>query len=107
VKVGTESKYTDCGGTILYINKYYEKNLTTSKVTTYYYLGDRIVAMRKGSSLRYIHQGHLTGTAVISGGTNGAPRGIRTHDPRFRRPMLCPLSYRRKSKNEAKIAPSG
>ena len=26
---------------------------------------------------------------------SGAPRGIRTHDPRFRRPMLCPLSYRR------------
>jgi len=25
-----------------------------------------------------------------------APRGIRTHDPRFRRPMLCPLSYRRR-----------
>ena len=26
---------------------------------------------------------------------SGAPRGIRTHDTRFRRPMLCPLSYRR------------
>ncbi len=25
----------------------------------------------------------------------GAPRGIRTHDHRFRRPMLYPLSYRR------------
>jgi hypothetical protein len=24
-----------------------------------------------------------------------APRGIRTHDHRFRRPMLYPLSYRR------------
>ena len=25
----------------------------------------------------------------------GAPGGIRTHDPRFRRPMLYPLSYGR------------
>ena len=29
---------------------------------------------------------------------SGAPRGIRTHDPRFRRPMLYPLSYRRTSR---------
>ena len=27
-----------------------------------------------------------------------APSGIRTHDPRFRRPMLYPLSYRRMGK---------
>jgi hypothetical protein len=33
-----------------------------------------------------------------------APRGIRTHDPRFRRPMLCPLSYRRMPYFVAKIA---
>ncbi len=26
---------------------------------------------------------------------SGAPEGIRTPNPRFRRPMLCPLSYRR------------
>ena len=32
----------------------------------------------------------------------GAPRGIRTHDPRFRRPMLCPLSYRRMKLNSSR-----
>ncbi len=31
----------------------------------------------------------------VPSGMRGAPRGIRTHDPRFRRPMLYPLSYRR------------
>ena len=30
------------------------------------------------------------------GDADSAPRGIRTHDPRFRRPMLYPLSYRRR-----------
>ena len=28
--------------------------------------GDRLVAMRKGTDLRYVHQDHLTGTAVVS-----------------------------------------
>ena len=38
----------------------------------------------------------LSGEDVAKTGWFGyAPRGIRTHDPRFRRPMLCPLSYRR------------
>jgi hypothetical protein len=36
---------------------------------------------------------------AIGCGVRSAPRGIRTHDPRFRRPMLCPLSYRRPDSN--------
>jgi hypothetical protein len=35
-------------------------------MTTYYYLGDRLIAMRKGMTLEYIHQDHLTGTAVVT-----------------------------------------
>ena len=31
-----------------------------------YYLGDRLVAQREVSTLRYVHQDHLTGTSVIS-----------------------------------------
>ena len=27
----------------------------------------------------------------------GTPGGIRTHDPRIKNPLLCQLSYRRKS----------
>ncbi len=37
----------------------------------------------------------ITHLGVYLASKTGAPRGIRTHDPRFRRPMLCPLSYRR------------
>ncbi|MFC1870993.1 hypothetical protein ACFLYF_01120 [Chloroflexota bacterium] len=51
----------DEGDEILYVNKYYEKNIDTSEVTTHYYLGSREVAMRKGTDLSYIHQDHLTG----------------------------------------------
>ena len=39
----------------------------------------------------------ITPLSVILASKSGTPRGIRTHDPRFRRPMLCPLSYRRTS----------
>jgi RHS repeat-associated protein len=56
---------------VLYVNKYYEKNLTTGEVTTYYYLGDRLVAQRKGTTVSYIHEDHLTGTSVTSD-SNGA-----------------------------------
>jgi hypothetical protein len=36
---GNRVKKTEGGQTILYINQYYEKNLTTGVVTTSYYLG--------------------------------------------------------------------
>ena len=38
----------------------------------------------------------LVGSKRHIGGKSGAPGGIRTPDPRFRRPMLYPLSYRRR-----------
>jgi hypothetical protein len=40
---------------------------------------------------------------AIGCGVRSAPRGIRTHDPRFRRPMLCPLSYRRPDLNYSSV----
>jgi hypothetical protein len=40
---------TEGGQTTLYINKYYEK--IGAEVTTYYYLGDRMVAMRRDTTL--------------------------------------------------------
>jgi RHS repeat-associated protein len=40
-------------------------------VTTYYFLGDRVVAMRQSTTLTYVHQDHLTGTSVVSD-TSGA-----------------------------------
>jgi len=38
---------TENGETILYVNRYYEKNLDTGVATTYYYLGGQLVAMFK------------------------------------------------------------
>jgi len=34
--------------------------------TTYYYLGSRLVAKRTATTLNYIHQDHLTGTALMT-----------------------------------------
>jgi RHS repeat-associated protein len=68
---GNRVKKTEGGQTILYVNKYYEKNLTTGDVTTYYYHGDKLVAKRTGTTLQYIHQDHLTGSSVVSA-SNGA-----------------------------------
>jgi RHS repeat-associated protein len=66
---GKRGKKTEGGQTILYINKLYEKNITTSENTTYYFIGGNLVAMRKGTTLQYMHQDHLTGTAVMSDNT--------------------------------------
>jgi hypothetical protein len=66
--------------TILYVNKYYEKNLTTGNVTSYYYHGDRLVAMKQGTDLRYIHQDHLTGTALVTS-ANGTSLGAMKYYP--------------------------
>ncbi len=61
---GNRVKKTEGGQTIVYPNKYYEKNVTTGEVTTYYFLGGRLVALRKGTTLEYVHQEHLSGTAL-------------------------------------------
>ncbi len=53
--------------TTVYPNKYYEK--TGSEGTSNYYLGDRLVAVKKGSVLEYIHQDHLGSTSVSTDST--------------------------------------
>ena len=54
---------TDAGETILYVNRYYEKNLTTGEETCHYYLGGKQVAYRKGEALEYPLDDHLFSTA--------------------------------------------
>jgi YD repeat-containing protein len=51
---GQRIRKTENGQTILYINRYFEKNLKTGEVTTYYYMGGRLVSMRKGASLMLV-----------------------------------------------------
>jgi len=77
---GNRVKKTEGGETVLYVNKYYEKSLTTGNVTSYYYLGDRLVAMSENSTLRYIHQDHLTGTALVTD-ANGDSLGAMKYYP--------------------------
>jgi RHS repeat-associated protein len=62
-------KKTEGGQTILYINQYYEKNLTTGVITTSYYLGGQLVANRVGTTLTYIHQDCLSSTSVMTTST--------------------------------------
>jgi RHS repeat-associated protein len=66
---GNRVKKTEGGQTILYINQYYEKNMTTGVVTTYYYLGGQLVAQSTGGTLKYIHQDSLGSTSVMSTST--------------------------------------
>jgi RHS repeat-associated protein len=63
---GNRVKKTEGGQTVLYINQYYEKNITTSVVTTSYYLGGQLVATREGTTLRYVHQDSLGSTSTVS-----------------------------------------
>jgi RHS repeat-associated protein len=66
---GNRVMKTEGGETILYVNKYYEKNLTTDEVTTYYYHGGKLVAKYNGTDLSYIHQDHLASTSVMTDST--------------------------------------
>ncbi|MFA4835693.1 MAG: RHS repeat-associated core domain-containing protein [Dehalococcoidia bacterium] len=63
---GNRIKKTEAGETTLYVNQYYDKNLTTSEVTTHYYLGGKEIAFRKGTTLEYLHTDHLGSTSVTS-----------------------------------------
>jgi len=62
------------GQTTVYINKYFEKNITTGESTSSYYLGGKLIAQRKGISpnfeLNYVLQDHL-GSTVATAQTNG------------------------------------
>jgi YD repeat-containing protein len=74
---GNRVKKTAGGETILYINRYCEKNLDTEEVTTYYYLGERLIAQRKGTDLSYIHQDHLTGTSLMTDSSGNSEGTIK------------------------------
>jgi len=50
--------------TTLYINRYYE--VTGAAITTYYYLGGKLIAQRQDGTFSYIHQDHLTGTSLMT-----------------------------------------
>ncbi|MFC2018022.1 RHS repeat-associated core domain-containing protein [Chloroflexota bacterium] len=83
---GNRIKKTESGETILYINQYYEKNLTTGEVTSRYYLGGREVAYKNNSGLTYVHQDSLGSTALTtntSGSTAATVRYYPYGDTRY------------------------
>ena len=81
---GNRVEQTSGGQTILYINQYYEINITTGVATSYYYLGGQLVAQRVGSgssyTTTYIHHDSLGSTSVLSNST-GASISTMTYTP--------------------------
>jgi RHS repeat-associated protein len=74
---GNRVKKTVGDVTTLYINQYYEKNLDSGEVTTYYYLGGKMVAQRKDTTLSYIHQDSLGSTSVTSDASGSQTSSIK------------------------------
>jgi RHS repeat-associated protein len=74
---GNRVKKTEGGQTTLYVNKYYEKNLSTGEATTNYYLGGKLIAQRKGTTLNYILQDHLGSTSVTTEANGNNPATIK------------------------------
>lgn len=69
---GNRIQKTENGQTVIYVNKYFEKNLTTGNSTSYYFLGSRLVATKESASnVTFILQDHLGSTSVVSD-SNGA-----------------------------------
>jgi RHS repeat-associated protein len=71
---GNRVKKTVGNVTTLYVNQYYEKNLDSGEITTYYYLGGKMVAQRKDTTLTYIHQDSL-GSSSAASNANGSSEG--------------------------------
>jgi RHS repeat-associated protein len=63
---GRRVKKTENGVTTIYIGNTYEKNLSTSAVTKYFYLGGKRVAMKQGSTLYYLHGDQLGSTSLTT-----------------------------------------
>ena len=74
---GNRVKEIDGSTTTVYINQYYEKNITTSEITTHYYLGGKQIAVRKGSTVNYLLLDHLGSTSVIADITGASTGTIR------------------------------
>jgi RHS repeat-associated protein len=66
---GNRVEETTGGQTTVYINQYYQKNITTGVVTTYYYLGSQLVAQNTGSTLRYVGQDNVGSTSTMTTST--------------------------------------
>ncbi len=74
---GNRIKKTEGGETTIYVNQYYEKNITTNETTTHYYSGGKEVAYRINSSLRYVHQDSLGSTSLTTSSSGAVVASIK------------------------------
>jgi RHS repeat-associated protein len=65
------------GETTVYVGNHFEKNLTTGEVTKSYTLGGRRVAMRRGSTLTYLHGDHLGSASMTTNALGGVGDTMR------------------------------
>lgn len=77
---GNRVKKTEGSSTVLYVNRFYEKDLSSSVETTHYYLGGREVAYRKGTAIEYVCQDHL-GSTVLTVDSSGGTLGTVAYSP--------------------------
>ena len=67
---GNRVKKIENGQTTVYVNKYYEKNITSGEDISSYYLGNKLIAQLKGISptynLSYIYQDSLGSTSATA-----------------------------------------
>ena len=75
---GVRVKKVAGGQTTVYVNRYYQ--VAGATVTKYYYLGERLVAVSEGGTLRSLHQDHLGSSSVATDGA-GAAVGSMTYYP--------------------------
>ena len=70
-KAARVSKSISGGSSTHYVNKYFEKDVTTGEATKHYFLGQRTVGVKKGSDpVQYVLNEHLGSTAVTADGTS-------------------------------------
>ena len=77
---GRRVKKLQGGQTTVYIGNYYEKNLTTNTVTTYYYANGQRVAERRGSAVYYFTGDHL-GSTSLQTNASGSEVGRQKYYP--------------------------
>jgi len=91
---GNRVKRTDASGTTIYIGNSYEKNVTTSEVTSYYMFNGARVALRKytgsptNTSVTWLHSDVLGSASIATDATGGVVANSEQRYTPFGSPRL-------------------
>ncbi|MBN1189186.1 MAG: hypothetical protein JXA46_05480 [Dehalococcoidales bacterium] len=77
---GKRVKKVEDGVTTLYLNQYFEVNITTTIETSNYYLGGKLIAISENDTVQYLHQDHLGSTSLMTDTSGNVTSGI-TYEP--------------------------